>query len=109
MLFLSYWELKENMPAIQHVHKAKILKDAGLFSPEGVEIIRFDKTPDNWGIKLFRAVSAEAAHSLIALWRVTAPGFFKKIKMLPALPVKDAAASAAKLYQSVKEAEITMK
>jgi hypothetical protein len=35
------------MPAIQHVHKAKILKDAGLFSPEGVDIIRFDKTQDN--------------------------------------------------------------
>ena len=47
MLFLSYWELKENMPVMQHVQKAKILKDAGLFSPEGVEIIRFDKTQDN--------------------------------------------------------------
>ena len=83
------------MPAMQHVHKAKILKDAGLFSPEGVEIIRFDKTSDNWGVTLFKAVIAEAAHSLIALWRVTEPGFSKRLKcclpcrlkmLLPVLP-----------------------
>jgi hypothetical protein len=109
ILFLCYWELNENMPVMQHVGIAKMLTEAGLFPPEGVEIIRFDKTPDNWGVTLFKANSAQAANSLITLWRVSAPGFFKMVKMSPAVPVKESAANAAKLYQSVKEAEAKMK
>jgi hypothetical protein len=108
MLFLCYWELNENMPAMQHVGIAKMLTEAGLFPTAGVEIIRFDKTPGNWGVTVFKAESAEAAANLISIWRVAAPGFFKKVKMSTAMPVKDAAASAAKLYQSIKETEAKM-
>ena len=39
---------------------------------------------------------------------ITAPGFFKMIKMSSALLVKESAANAAKLYQSVKEVEAKM-
>ena len=108
MLFICYWELNENLPTMQHVMVAKMLTEAGLFPPAGVEIIRFDKA-SGWGVTVFKAESAEAATSLITLWRVAVPGFFKKVKMSPAVPVKEAAANAAKLYQSVKEAEAKMK
>ena len=108
MLFICYWELNENMPTMQHVQIAKMLNEAGLFPPPGVEILRFDKAP-GWGVTIFKADSSEAATSLITLWRVAAPGFFKKVKMSPAVPVKEAAANAAKLYQLVKEAEAKMK
>ena len=76
MLFLCYWELNENMPSMQHVGIAKMLTESGLFPPPGVEIIRWDKTPGNWGVTVFKADSAEAAANLIGLWRVAAPGFF---------------------------------
>ena len=109
MLFLCYWELNENMPSMQHIGIAKMLTESGLFPPPGVEMIRFDKTPGNWGVTVFKADSAEAAANLIGMWRVAAPGFFKKVKMSPAMPVKDAAASGARLYQSIKEAEAKMK
>jgi len=109
MLFLCYWELNDNMPTMEHVLIAKKLTESGLFPPEGVELIRFDKTASGWGVTVFKAASAEAATSMVNIWKVSAPGFFKKIKVSPAMPVKDAAANAARLYQSVKAAEEKMK
>jgi len=109
MLFICYWELNENMPSLQHMGVAKMLTEAGLFPPPGVEMIRFDKTPGNWGVTVFKADSVEAATSLVSMWRVAAPGFFKKVKMSPAMPVKEYAALGAKLYKSVMEAEAKMK
>ena len=109
MLFVCYWELNDNMPTMQHVQIAKQLTESGLFPPEGVEIIRMDKTASGWGVTIFKADSAKAANSLVSIWKVSAPGFFKKVKLSPAMPIKDAAANAAKLYQSVKEAEAKMK
>lgn len=108
MLFLCYWEISENMPTMQHIGVAKLLTEAGLFPPPGVEMIRFDKTPGNWGVTVFKADSVEAAASLIGLWRMAAPGFFKKVKMSPAMPVKESAGLGAKLYKSIKEAEAKM-
>lgn len=109
MLFLCYWELNENIPTMQHVQVAKQLTEAGLFPPPGVELIRFDKTASGWGVTIFNAKSAEAATNLLTLWRLAVPGFFKKAKLSPAMPVKEAAASAAKLFQSIKKAEAEMK
>jgi hypothetical protein len=108
MLFLCYWQLNENIPVIDHLKVGKLLKEAGLFPPPGIEIIRFDMTPDYWGITVFTAESAEAAFAVIDLWRVAGTGFFSKVKVSPALPVKDASALGAKLYQTVKEAEAKM-
>ena len=108
MLFLCYWEISENMPTMQHIGVAKLLTEAGLFPPPGVEMIRFDKTPGNWGVTVFKADSVEAAASLIGMWRIAAPGFFKKVKMSPAMPVKESAGLGVKLYKSIKEAEAKM-
>jgi len=108
MLFLCYWELNENVPVVDHLKIGKMLTESGLFPPQGVEIIRFDITPDYWGVTVFTAESAEAAFSLVDLWRVAGAGFFKKVKVTPAMPVNDAKAMGAKLYQAVKEAEAKM-
>jgi hypothetical protein len=108
MLFLCYWELNENIAVIDHLKVGKILNEAGLFPPPGIEILRFDITPDYWGVTLFNAESAEAAFTIIDLWRTGGAGFFKTVKMSPALTVPDASALGAKIYQSVKEAEAKM-
>jgi hypothetical protein len=86
-----------------------MLLETGLFPPQNTELIRFDMTPDYWGVTLFKAESAEAAFSAIELWRVAGTGIFKKVKVSPAMSVKDASALGAKLYQTVKEAEAKMK
>jgi len=109
MLFLCYWQLNENIPVLDHLKVGKFLQEAGLFPPPGIEIIRFDMTPDYWGITVFTAESAEAAFAVIDLWRVAGTGFFKKVKVSPALSVKDASALGAKLYKTVKGAEAKMK
>ena len=108
MLFLCYWELNENMDSMHHIMIAMLLTESGLFPPPGVEIIRWDKTPGNWGVTVFKAESVEAAASLVGMWRLAAPGFFKKVKMSPAMPIPDSAAQGARLYKSIKEAEAKM-
>ena len=109
MMFLCYWELNENIPVLDHLKVGKLLKEAGLFPPHGTEIIRFDITPDYWGVTTFTAESAEAAFAMIDLWRTAGTGFFKKVKISPAMPVSDVSALGVKLYKSVKEAEALMK
>jgi len=109
MLFLCYWQLNENISVLDHLKVGKLLKESGLFPPPGVEILRFDITPDYWGVTVFMADSAESAFTLIDLWRTAGTGFFKKVKISPALTVPDASALGAQIYQSVKEAEAKMK
>ena len=109
MLFLCYWELNENMPVVDHLKIGKMLTESGLFPPEGVELIRFDMTPDYWGITIFKAANAEAVFKIVEVWRMAGTGIFKKMNVSPALTVMDAKALAANLYQSFKEVEAKMK
>jgi len=46
--------------------------------------------------------------SVIDVWRAAGTGFFKTVKISPALPVPDASALGAKIYQSVQVAEAKM-
>ena len=46
MLFLTYWELNENMPVAERMGIAQKLTSSGLFPPKGVKILRWDETPD---------------------------------------------------------------
>jgi hypothetical protein len=50
MLFVTVWELNENTPVASNVGAAQKLISAGLFPPEGVTLLRWDATPDGWGI-----------------------------------------------------------
>ena len=97
------------MATMEHVQIAKMLTESGLFPPEGVEIIRFDRTASGWGVTVFTADSPQAAVSLVDIWKVAGEGFFKEVKVSPAMPVKEIMGNAASLYQSIKEAEATMK
>ena len=60
MLFLTYWELNEDTPAAQQLQAAQTLMSSGLFPSKDVNILRWDVTPDNWGILLCEAESASA-------------------------------------------------
>ncbi len=90
MLFLTIWEVNENMSVEERLQVAQKLTESGLFPPNGVNILRWDGTPDGWGILLAEAESAAAMNEALTLWRAAGAGFFKSTKTSPAMPVHEA-------------------
>lgn len=86
MLFITYWELNENMSEIERLEAAKKL--AQTFPPEGVKLIRWDVTPDAWGITIYEADNTIDVFKHTAIWRTKA-GMFKTVKTSPAMPVQE--------------------
>jgi hypothetical protein len=89
MLFLCYWELNENMSSAERTGIANKLMSAGLFPPPGVRILRWDETPDAWGILLFEAESALQAAAALLMWRASGAGFFRLTRTAPAFPINE--------------------
>jgi hypothetical protein len=105
MLFLWYWELNENVALAERLKAAQELMSSGLFPPEGVNVLRFDITPGNWGVTLLEADNAEDVFKTVSIWRAALPGFFKSVKVSPAIPVKDALPLNGALIKSIDEAK----
>lgn len=101
MLFLIYWELNEETDAITRLQAAEKLTAAELFPPQNVEVIRFDATPDLWGVTLVEASDVESIANVINSWRIACPGIFKSTKISPARPVQEAMASAAEMIKKL--------
>ncbi len=89
MLFITYWELNELMPQMERQQVAQKLMASGLFPPAGVNIIRWDSTPDAWGVLIAEADSAADINRAITMWRTAGNGFFKFTKTSPILPVQE--------------------
>jgi hypothetical protein len=99
MLFITYWELNENVALQDTLQAANKLTSSGLFPPQNVQILRWDITPDNWGILLVESDSAQAVSDALGMWRAAVPGFFKVTKTSPAVTVQEAIPATAKLLQ----------
>lgn len=69
MLFMTYWELNENMSAEQRLKIAQRLTSSGKFPPKGVNVLRFDLTPDEWGSTIYEADKAEDVFREVDIWR----------------------------------------
>ena len=102
MLFLSYWELNENISIQERLKFSQKLTSEGAFPPEGVNIIRWDVTSSNWGITVFEAEKAIDVSKTIDMWRTKA-GFFKTVKTEPALPVQEVMPQLGELIQSLPQ------
>lgn len=100
MLFLSYWELNESMPAEQRMQITRKITSGGIM-PKGVEILRWDITPDGWGITLLEAKSAADIDAAVAIWRMAGPGFFKSTRTAPAQPIQEAMSKYGDLLNSL--------
>jgi len=87
MLFLSYWELNENMSDTERTAIANKLMASGLFPPKGVNVLRWDETPDGWGIMLIEADTAMDVTQALGVWRMAGAGFFRMTKTAPAFPI----------------------
>lgn len=91
MLFLTYWKVNEDMSVEERNEIATALTQEQQFPPEGVELVRWDGTPDGWGIALMEADEYEAVSNALNVWRTAAgdTAFFEETKTAPAAPTKD--------------------
>jgi uncharacterized protein DUF3303 len=104
MVFLTYWELNEAMSVEERQQAALKLTSSGLFPPKGVNILRWDGTPDGWGILLMEADSAADIDRAINMWRAAGIGFFKSTRTAPAQPIQEILAQTAELLKALSSA-----
>jgi|SRR5215212_8445967 len=101
MLFVTYWELNEDMDERQRLQIAEKLTSSGLFPPPGVNVLRWDGTPDGWGVLIMEAERAEDIHRALELWRAGGAGFFKSTRTAPAMPIQQVIPVAADVLKAV--------
>lgn len=91
MLFLTYWKINEGISARKTNEIASTLTQEGLFPPDGAEVIRWDATPDGWGIVLWEADEYGAVNTGLNMWRAAAgeTAFFEETRTAPAAPVEE--------------------
>jgi hypothetical protein len=102
MLFLTYFELNEDMPIEERMPIGQKLMAAGLFPPKGVKVLRWDRTADAWGILTVEADSAADVLQMLDVWRMAGAGFFKLTRTSPAVPIQETLAKGGELLQAVK-------
>jgi len=92
MLFLSYWELNENITPKDVAELAAKLMEKNLWPPEGTEILGFYTTTEVpiWGITIEEAKSVESILKGAAAWTNEKPGIFKVLRVSPAMSAEDA-------------------
>jgi uncharacterized protein YfaA (DUF2138 family) len=80
------------------------LMSLGLVPFAGFNIIRWDMTPDGWGILLGEAESAADVDKAVYMWRAAGAGFFKNTRTAPAQPVQDVIAQHGELLKTLSSA-----
>ena len=103
MLFMMYWELSEDMPSEERLGIASQLMESGLFPPDGAKVTGWWGTPDNWGILMVEAETAEAAFDSLNVWRNAGAGIFSFTKTAPAMKIEDSVAHGAELMKKMAE------
>lgn len=101
MLFLTYWKLNENLAVEDRNEIARELTQNQQFPPEDVELVRWDGTPDGWGIALMEADDFAAVNNALNMWRTAAgrSGFFEETKTAPAAPAEEIIAQQAAMLE----------
>lgn len=104
MLFLIYWKINEELSAEQNQEIAERLTTEGQFPPEDQELIRWDATPDGWGIAVVEADDVASVHRGLNMWRAAAgdTAFFEETKTAPALPAQELIAENAALLEDLE-------
>jgi Domain of unknown function (DUF3303) len=102
MLFLIYWELNEETPFEQRLQAAQTLMSKGLVPGKGVKLLRWDITPSGWGVTVSEADSVMDIGRSIDIWRAAIPGFFKTVKIAPAMPIMEGMPAFVETLELVK-------
>ncbi|HAL48824.1 MAG TPA: hypothetical protein DCP37_13820 [Dehalococcoidia bacterium] len=93
------------MSSRERIGIAQKLTSSGMFPPEGIDVIRWDGTPDGWGIIVTEAESVEAVVRAIEMWRVAGAGFFKTVKTAPAAPIQELVPVIGEIIQTMAETD----
>lgn len=102
MQFLTYWKVNEDMPVEDRNEIARTITEEGFFPPEGVEILRWDGTPDGWGIAVLEADDFEAVNTALNVWRSLDAPFFEETRTAPAAPVEEIISQQAALLEELE-------
>ena len=102
MLFLMYWELNENMSQEAQVEAAQKVMSSGIY--DNTNIIRWDITPDGWGITIFESDSIADIMRSMDMWRAAGTGLFKCTKTSPAMPIQESIALTGEVVKALASA-----
>jgi len=83
MLFLSYWELNENLSPKDMAKIAAELLEKKLWPIKGVKKIGWYTSTDVpiWGVDIYDAENVEQVLKITAVWTNAKPGFFKVVRV----------------------------
>jgi hypothetical protein len=70
--------------------------------------VRWDSTPDGWGITLSEAKNVEDITHAINMWRAAAPAFFKFTRTSPAAPAKEAIQQGMEIASEIKSVDLSL-
>jgi hypothetical protein len=100
MLFITYFELNEAMSEAEKMEAGSKLSQ--IWPPEGIKLLRWDITPDDWGIMIYEAEHNVDINKNLAIWRTKA-GFFKYVKTAPLISLEELMPQLAELLQSLPQ------
>ncbi len=103
MLFLTYYELNENLDPTLIGELVQKFMSKKLFPTEGVKIITWLLTPENWGIVISEDDSEEAMFKDMNMWRIAMPGIFKTVKSAVGMEVAKVIPLLLKLSKDIKD------
>ena len=103
MLFLTYYELNENLDPTLIGELVQKFMSKKLFPTEGVKIITWLLTPENWGIVISEDDSEEAMFKDVNMWRIAMPGIFKSFKSAVAMEATKVIPLLLKLSKDIKD------
>jgi len=82
---------------------AQKLMSKKLFPTEGVKVITWLITPENWGIVISEDDNEEAMFKDVNMWRIAMPGIFKTIKSAVGMEVAKFIPLLLKLSKDIKD------
>jgi len=101
VLFISSFEIGRDLSEEDIIEASQTLAEAGMWSPEGMEVIRWDTTVNDWGIVISEANDYETTNRSWTMWEALVPGIFAAKKMAPAAPVEESMAQSGALLEEL--------
>lgn len=101
MLFVTYYELSNDVAFEEILEAGNRLVEEGRWPPDGMEVLRWDGTVNNWGITVAEADDFETAYRAQAMWEALVPGMFEEIKTVPAAPVEEIMEEGGKVLEEL--------
>ena len=104
MQFLTHYKISESLSNRTVQTIAEGLTAEGAFPPESVEILRWDATPDYWGVLVWEADDYQAVNDAVNVWRAAADeeAFFEETTTAPAAPVEEILQHQAALLEQLE-------